>query len=427
MKIILHPERSAWADLTIRTSLDTYEDLERAVKPILRAVKRSGDAALRRYIYKYDKVRVKDFMVGAEEFEEAQSYVSEDLKKAIQQAKYNIAQFHMNQRVSNKKIETVEGVRCWQRSVGIRRVGLYVPSRHAPLFSTILMLGIPANIAGCGETILCSTPDREGRLHPIILYTAKLLNISKVFKVGGVQAIAAMAYGTESIPKVNKIFGPSNQYVTVAKQLVSKQDVAVDLPAGPSELLVLADESANPAFVAADLIANAEHVNNSQPMLLSSSEELVKKVLAEIKRQLPGSSRPESAAKDLEQAHAIVFQSNVEAIEFINMYAPETLSLAIQNAEAVSERIYNAGAIYIGHYTPESISYAAGPNNTLPTNGYAKAYSGLSLDSFVRKINCYDVTAQGLKNIGKHVEEIASAEDLMARKNAVSIRLTNSD
>ena len=423
MKKILNPPKSSWAQLSERAG-KKYEDLYEAVRPILSAVKREGDAALRKYVQKFDNVWIDDFRVTQEEFEEANAFVSDELKKAIQIAKYNIAKFHIAQKESVKKIETMEGVSCWRRSTPIEKVGLYIPSQSAPLFSTILMLGIPANMAGCEDIVLCSTPNKDGTIHPVILYTAQLLNITKVYKAGGAQAIAAMAYGTESIPQVYKIFGPSNQYVTAAKQLVSEEGVAIDMTAGPSELLVIADETANPVFVAADLLSQAEHGKDSQVILAASSEGFVDQVLTEVQRQLRILPRQSIATQALEKSRAIVFNNNLEALEFSNVYAPEHLIISTSNDEALADRVINAGSVFLGPYSPESVGdYASGTNHTLPTEGFARTFSGVSLDSFVKKITFQKLSSKGIANIGNTVEIMAEAEGLQAHKNAVTVRL----
>lgn len=424
MKKIIHPPKSTWSELLNR-NLESHESLEKAVRPILRAIRRSGDKALKRFVFKYDKVRLENFLVSPEEYEEAMPFISKDLKSAIRTAKYNIAQFHMQQKESIKKVETVEGVVCWQKSIPIEKVGLYIPSRNAHIFSTIMMLGIPANIAGCEEIILCSAPDEHGKLDPITLYTAQLLNITKVYKIGGVQAIAAMAYGTESIPKVDKIFGPSNQYVTAAKQLVGKNNVAIDLPAGPTEMIVLADETCNPKFVAADLLANAELMNDSQSIVITYSEELLDSILTELEIQLESSDRKEIAQKSLVQGgKGIVFHNDKQAIEFINAFAPENLIIATQDAEKLGEQVKAAGSVYLGNFSTETAgNYATGPNSTLPTGGYARAYSGVSVDSFVKKVNFQNVSAKGLKRLGNDLKIMANAEELTGRAKAVEVRL----
>lgn len=423
MKKISNPPKNTWVSLSHRAGQD-YADLHPVVMPILQAVKKEGDAALRRYVQQFDKVLIQDFKVSEAEFQEANTLVSEELKKAIQTAKYNIAKFHNSQIEVIKKIETMEGVFCWRRSTPIAKVGLYIPSQSAPLFSTILMLGIPANMAGCEEIVLCTTPNTNGKVHPVILYTAHLLNIKNVFKCGGAQAIAAMAYGTESIPKVYKIFGPSNQYVTAAKQLVSEDGIAIDMTAGPSEVLVIADESANVTFVAADLLSQAEHGTNSQVVLATTSEGFADKILAEVAKQLEQLPRKDIAVQSLDKSLVIVFNNTKEAMEFSNEYAPEHLIIATQDHEILAEKVVNAGSVFLGNYSPESVGdYASGTNHTLPTEGYAKTYSGVSLDSFVKKITFQKLSEKGIQSIGKTVETMAEAEGLHAHKNAVSVRL----
>lgn len=424
MKKIIYPPKSTWSELLNR-NLESHASLEKAVSTILRAIRRSGDKALHRFVSKYDKVHLDNFLVTPEEYEEAMPFISNDLKSAIRTAKYNIAQFHMQQKESIKKVETTEGVVAWQKSIPIEKVGLYIPSRNAHIFSTIMMLGIPANIAGCEEIILCSAPDENGKLDPITLYTAQLLNIRKVYKIGGVQAIGAMAYGTESIPKVDKIFGPSNQYVTAAKQLVGKNDVAIDLPAGPTEMIVLADETCNPKFVAADLLANAEQMNHSQSIAITNSEELLDQILTELEIQLESSDRKEIAQKSLEKGgKGIVFHNSKQALEFINAFAPENLMLCTKDAEKLGEQVKAAGSVYLGNYSTETAgNYASGPNSTLPTGGYARAYSGVSVDSFVKKVNFQNVSAEGLKRLGNDLKIMANAEELTGRAKAVEVRL----
>ncbi len=420
---IMYPPKSDWEALCARAG-KSYEELHQVVMPIIQDVKKNGDAALRHYVEKFDKVRIEQFKVSEREFEEAEAQVSEELKKAIKVAKYNIAKFHIAQQEPVKKIETMEGVTCWRRSTPIAKVGLYIPSQSAPLFSTILMLGIPANMANCEEIVLCSTPNQDGTIHPVILYTANLLNIKNVFKCGGAQAIAAMAYGTESVPKVYKIFGPSNQYVTAAKQLVSEDGIAIDMTAGPSELLVIADDTASPVFVAADLLSQAEHGVDSQVVLATSSENLVEAVMQELYKQLDALPRRDIARASLSKSRIILFKNNMEAMEFSNEYAPEHLIISTANDEVVAERVVNAGSVFLGNYSPESVGdYASGTNHTLPTEGFARVFSGVSLDSFVKKITFQRLTPKGIQNIGNTVEVMAEAEGLQAHKNAVTVRL----
>lgn len=423
MKLSIYPDKSTWTELLRRPVFET-SSLEAMVSGILQAVQREGDAAVKRYTAQFDKVEIESLQVTEAEIEEAVASLDANLKTAIQTAKANIEKFHRQQIQPIEVVETMPGVRCWRKSVGIERVGLYIPGGTAPLFSTVLMLGVPAKLADCKEIVLCSPPNKEGKIHPAILYTAHLVGVTKIFKAGGVQAVGAMAYGTESIPQVYKIFGPGNQYVTAAKQLVNKEGIAIDMPAGPSEVLVCADASANPGFVAADLLSQAEHGVDSQVVLVAFDEEFVAKVNAEIESQLANLPRKNIAAKALANSLAIVVQSEAEALDLINEYAPEHLILSLERAENFSASIINAGSVFIGNYTPESVGdYASGTNHTLPTNGFAKAYSGVSLDSFVKKITFQQLTREGLKNVGPAVEKMAAAEELEAHKMAVSLRL----
>lgn len=425
MKIHINPAKSTWRDLLKRPVFDTAA-LEKTVSEILQSVQNEGDTAIKRYAAQFDKVTIENLQVSETEIQEAIQSLNEDLKQAIQTAKANIEKFHHHQIQPVEIVETMPGVRCWRKSVGIEKVGLYIPGGTAPLFSTVLMLGIPAKLANCKEIILCSPPNKQGNIHPAILYTANLVGITQIFKVGGVQAIGAMAYGTEIIPQVYKIFGPGNQYVTAAKQLINKQGTAIDMPAGPSEVLVCADVSANPAFVAADLLSQAEHGIDSQVVLVAFNENIVQQVQIEIQQQLKNLPRKNIAAKALENSMAIVVKNEAEALDLINEYAPEHLILSIENAEIFAEKIINAGSVFLGHYTPESVGdYASGTNHTLPTNGFAKAYSGVSLDSFVKKITFQQLTKEGLQNVGPAVEKMAAAEELEAHKMAVSLRLNS--
>lgn len=425
MKISIYPDKSTWRELLQRPVFETAS-LEETVSKILQAVKNEGDKALQRYTAQFDKVEIENVQVSETEIQQAIESLDADLKKAIQIAKANIEKFHRQQIQPVEVVETMPGVRCWRKSVGIEKVGLYIPGGTAPLFSTVLMLGIPAKLAGCAAIILCSPPNQQGKIHPAILYTANLIGITKIFKVGGVQAIGALAYGTETIPQVYKIFGPGNQYVTAAKRLVNKSGIAIDMPAGPSEVLVCADASANPAFVAADLLSQAEHGIDSQVVLVAFDYQVVEKVKAEIETQLATLPRKNIAAKALENSLAIVVKNETEALDLINEYAPEHLILSIENAENFAEGIVNAGSIFLGHYTPESVGdYASGTNHTLPTNGFAKAYSGVSLDSFVKKITFQQLTKEGLQKVGPAVEKMAVAEELEAHKMAVTIRLND--
>ena len=383
-----------------------------------------GDRAVLDYEEKFDKVVLASLAVSEEEQQEAENLVSEDLKAAIRLAKQNIETFHAAQRFEGKKVQTQPGVTCWQKAVAIEKVGLYIPGGTAPLFSTVLMLAVPARIAGCKEIVLCTPPGRDGKVHPAVLFAAKVAGVNRIFKAGGIQAIAAMAYGTESVPKVYKIFGPGNQYVTAAKQLVSLRDVAIDMPAGPSEVEVLADETANPIFVAADLLSQAEHGVDSQAILITTSVELQQAVKVEVERQLALLPRKEIAEKSLANSKLIVVDSMTEAIELTNAYAPEHLIIETEDYLSVAERIVNAGSVFLGSLTPESAGdYASGTNHTLPTNGYAKAYSGVSLDSFIRKITFQEIKPEGLNIIGPAIELMAANEQLDAHKNAVSVRL----
>ena len=391
---------------------------------ILESVRCEGDDALRRYEKQFDRVVLDALQVTPAEMEEGVAAVPESLKKAIRQAIDNIRKFHASQAIEVKKVETSPGVWCWQKPVGIEKVGLYVPGGTAPLFSTVLMLAVPARIAGCKEIVLCTPPGRDGKVHPAVLFAAKVAGVNRIFKAGGIQAIAAMAYGTESVPKVYKIFGPGNQYVTAAKQLVSLRDVAIDMPAGPSEVEVLADETANPVFVAADLLSQAEHGVDSQAILITTSVELQQAVKVEVERQLALLPRKEIAEKSLANSKLIVVDSMTEAIELTNAYAPEHLIIETEDYLSVAERIVNAGSVFLGSLTPESAGdYASGTNHTLPTNGYAKAYSGVSLDSFIRKITFQEIKPEGLNIIGPAIELMAANEQLDAHKNAVSVRL----
>ncbi|WP_347394752.1 histidinol dehydrogenase, partial [Parabacteroides leei] len=394
------------------------------VRTVLNEVRNEGDVAVKRYEEKFDKVKLSALQVSEAEMQEAYGLVSDDLKQAIRTAKDNIEKFHASQRFSGQKIETTPGVTCWQKAVAIEKVGLYIPGGTAPLFSTVLMLAVPAHIAGCKEIVLCTPPDKEGKVHPAILFAAKTAGVSKIFKAGGIQAIAAMAYGTESVPKVYKIFGPGNQYVTAAKQLVSLKDVAIDMPAGPSEVEVIADKTANPDFIAADFLSQAEHGADSQAILVTSSEEIVVPVIEAIQEQLSKLSRKEITEKALDHSRIIVLKDEQEVIDFTNMYAPEHLIIQTANYTHIAGQVENAGSVFMGPYTPESAGdYASGTNHTLPTNGYAKAYSGVNLDSFIKKITFQEITAEGIKNLGETIQIMAGNEQLDAHRNAVTIRL----
>ena len=406
MRLIKYPSKEQWTELLKRPALNT-ENLFDTVRSIINKVKTEGDKAVLEYEATFDKVTLSALAVTPEEIQVAGTLVSDELKAAISLAKQNIETFHASQRFIGKKVETMNGVTCWQKSVGIEKVGLYIPGGTAPLFSTVLMLAVPAKIAGCKEIVLCTPPDKNGNIHPAILFAAQLAGVSKIFKAGGVQAIAAMAYGTESVPKVYKIFGPGNQYVTAAKQLVS-----------------LRDASANPVFVAADLLSQAEHGIDSQAILITTSEKLQTEVMAEVERQLAELPRREIAAKSLENSKLILVKDLDEALELTNAYAPEHLIIETENYMEVAERVTNAGSVFLGSLTPESAGdYASGTNHTLPTNGYAKAYSGVSLDSFIRKITFQEILPEGIKAIGPAIEEMAANEHLDAHKNAVTVRL----
>ena len=423
MILISNPDKSQWLEILKRPVMNT-ENLFDTVRSVIDRVKEEGDRAVLDYEEKFDKVVLASLAVSEEEQQEAENLVSEDLKAAIRLAKQNIETFHAAQRFEGKKVQTQPGVTCWQKAVAIEKVGLYIPGGTAPLFSTVLMLAVPARIAGCKEIVLCTPPGRDGKVHPAVLFAAKVAGVNRIFKAGGIQAIAAMAYGTESVPKVYKIFGPGNQYVTAAKQLVSLRDVAIDMPAGPSEVEVLADETANPIFVAADLLSQAEHGVDSQAILITTSVELQQAVKVEVERQLALLPRKEIAEESLANSKLIVVDSMTEAIELTNAYAPEHLIIETEDYLSVAERIVNAGSVFLGSLTPESAGdYASGTNHTLPTNGYAKAYSGVSLDSFIRKITFQEIKPEGLNIIGPAIELMAANEQLDAHKNAVSVRL----
>ena len=423
MKQIKYPSREQWTDILKRPALNT-ESLFDTVRGIINRVRAEGEAAVIDYEATFDKAILTSLAVTEAELEEGVALVSEELKAAISLAKKNIETFHASQRFVGHKVETMEGVICWQKAVGIEKVGLYIPGGTAPLFSTVLMLAVPAKIAGCKEIVLCTPPDKNGKIHPAILFAAQMAGVSKIFKAGGVQAIAAMAYGTESVPKVYKIFGPGNQYVTAAKQLVSLRDVAIDMPAGPSEVEVLADDSANPVFVAADLLSQAEHGVDSQAVLITTSEKLQGDVMKEVERQLAELPRREIAEKSLANSKLILVKDMDEALELTNEYAPEHLIIETENYREIAERVINAGSVFLGSFSPESAGdYASGTNHTLPTNGYAKAYSGVSLDSFIRKITFQEIRPEGMKAIGPAIEIMAANEQLDAHKNAVSVRL----
>lgn len=421
--LIKNPDKSKWDELARRPVVENAL-LEKTVKKILAKVKAQGDKALKKITKELDGVKLKKIAVTDKEIKAAASLMPEELKEAIQQAKANIEKFHSRQTEGNNEIEIIPGIKCWRKSVGIEKVGIYIPGGSAPLFSTVLMLGVPAQIAGCREIVLCTPPLKDGNIHPAILYTATLCGIKNIFKVGGSQAIAAMAYGTETIPKVFKIFGPGNQYVTCAKQLVQLENVAIDMPAGPSELLVIADDKAIPEFVAADLLSQAEHGTDSQVIVATTSESIAEKVQYSIKEQLKELPRKKIATQALKNSKIILFQNLRDAIEFSNLYAPEHLIIACENANELSGQVISAGSVFIGNYSPESAGdYASGTNHTLPTTGYAAMYSGVSVDSFVKKISFQALSQSGLQHIGKSVELMAEAEGLQAHANAISIRL----
>jgi histidinol dehydrogenase len=423
MKIFNNPPATSWNELVTRPQIE-LEFLESSVRNVLNRVKKSGDDALRELTLQYDKATVDQFLVTPLEIEEAKKSLPDALKKSIETAAANITKFHAAQKRDVIKIETMPGVTCWRKGVPIDKVGIYIPGGSAPLFSTVLMLGVPAKLAGCREVVLCTPPDKSGKINPAILFTAQLVGITKIFKVGGAQAIAAMTYGTQSVPNVYKIFGPGNQYVTKAKQLVTEDGVAIDMPAGPSEVLVWADESANPAFVAADLLSQAEHGEDSQVILVLNNASLIDNIKSELDKQLAKLPRKAIAEKALANSRVISFDKNDDAVNFINSYAPEHLIINTKNASELSASITNAGSVFLGNYSPESIGdYASGTNHTLPTNGFAKAFAGVSLESFLKYITYQELTKEGLQSLGPVVEHMAEAEQLIGHKLAVSIRL----
>lgn len=423
MKRYKYPAKKEWAEILKRPSAD-YSSLEKKVKKIMLKVRESGDKAVFKYCKEFDGVKLKTLAIRQKEIDEAIKSVPLELQTSILQAKKNIELFHNSQKEEIKKIETMPGIVCWRQSKGIEKVGLYIPGGTAPLFSTVLMLAIPAQLAGCKEIILCTPPDKKGKINPAILFAAQLCGITKIFKVGGVQAIAAMTFGTESIPKVFKIFGPGNQYVTMAKQLAQQYSIAIDMPAGPSEVLVIADETANPEFVAADLLSQAEHGPDSQVMLVATDEKLSKKIIDAISIQIELLLRKSIAEQALKHSKLIIVNSIAEAIELSDLYAPEHLIIACKNTNEVAQQISTAGSVFIGNFSPESAGdYASGTNHTLPTNGYAAMYSGVSLDSFVKKITYQELTKEGLEKISETVMTMAAAEGLDAHKNAIAIRI----
>lgn len=423
MEIIKYPDRTKWSELTRRGTMDVTALFD-TVRNVLDDVRREGDAAIRKYEKLFDKVDLDAIRVSEEERNEARNLVSDDLKRAILNAKQNIETFHAAQRFEGKKIETAPGVVCWQKAVPIDKVGLYIPGGTAPLFSTVLMLAVPAHIAGCREIVLCTPPGKDGKIHPAILFTAEAAGVNCICKVGGSQAIAAMAYGTESVPKVYKIFGPGNQYVTAAKQWVSLKEVAIDMPAGPSEVEVIADATANPDFIAADFLSQAEHGIDSQAMMITTDEAIVEPVVKAIDRQLSRLPRKEITEKALAHSRIIVLKDRQEVIDFTNLYAPEHLIIQTKEYALLAEQIRNAGSVFLGSYTPESAGdYASGTNHTLPTNGYAHAYSGVNLDSFIKKMTFQEITAEGIAQLGDTIRTMAANEQLEAHKNAVTVRL----
>lgn len=425
MKIIKYPSKEKWDELLKRPTLNV-ESLRETVSQVLNRVRVEGDVAVFDYEKQFDKVSLSALQVTPEELQEAETLVSSELKQAMELAHENIRKFHKSQQFNSTRVETVPGVVCWQKAVAIEKVGLYIPGGTAPLFSTVLMLATPARIAGCQEIVLCTPPNREEKIHPAILCAARIAGVSRIFKIGGVQAIGAMAYGTESVPKVYKIFGPGNQYVTAAKQQVSLRDVAIDMPAGPSEVEVLADGTANPVFIASDLLSQAEHGVDSQAILITTDEALIDKVEAEVERQLNLLPRKEIALRSLENSKLILVKNMDEALELTNRYAPEHLIIQTEEYMNHAERVVNAGSVFLGSLSPESAGdYASGTNHTLPTNGYAKAYSGVSLDSFIRKITFQEISPNGMRSIGPAIEIMAANEQLDAHKNAVTVRLNS--
>ncbi|MBB3698793.1 histidinol dehydrogenase [Flammeovirga yaeyamensis] len=425
MKFYKNPDRSTWGELLQRPAM-RMEEIEKQVAPILKTVATDGDSALRAFSRQFDGAEVDSIIVSEKEFEDAIQLVDSDLKASIDIAIQNITTFHASQKTETLQVETMDGINCWRKSVPIQKVGLYIPGGSAPLFSTVIMIGAPAIIAGCEEVCLCTPPNKEGNIHPAILYTAHKIGIKNVFKVGGAQAIAAMTFGTETIPAVSKIFGPGNQYVTAAKQLATKEGVAIDMPAGPSEVLVWADETAHPEFIAADLLSQAEHGPDSQVILVSSSQEVIDNTMVEVENQLKTLPRQEIAAKALTHSRSFLIEDPKTALDLVNEYAAEHLILSLDNADDICDKIINAGSVFVGHLTPESAGdYASGTNHTLPTYGYAKNYSGVSLDSYYRKITFQKINETGLSALGPHVERMAEAEELQAHKNAVTVRLNS--
>jgi histidinol dehydrogenase len=425
MQLFKYPDSSTWEEL-VRRPLSDLTQKEAIVRGVLEDIRKKGDSALKEYTLKFDQADISQFLVSSAEFEEASALVNPDLKHAIEKAAKNIRAFHQVQKLSLPVIETMPGVKCWQKQVGIEKVGLYIPGGSAPLFSTVLMLAIPAVIAGCQQIVLCTPPNRERKVHPAILFAANLCGVTQVFKAGGIQAIGAMAYGTESIPKVDKIFGPGNSWVMMAKQIVSLSECSIDMPAGPSEVAVMADSTANPEYIAADLLSQAEHGPDSQVILVTTEEELMNKVLEAIDRQVKELPRLETALKALHHSRTILVRNKQEMLDLINLYAPEHLIIATSDANELADKIINAGSVFIGNYTPESAGdYASGTNHTLPTSGWTKSYSGINVDSFCKRITFQEITAEGIQNLGPVIEQMAEAEQLFAHKNAASLRIKN--
>lgn len=423
MNTILNPEQNTWNELTQRPT-QSFQDIELTVSAIFKEIQQKGDKAVAKYTSIFDGITLENNQVTQQEITEAEQQLSDELKEAIQTAKKNIERFHAAQKTAKVAVETLPGINCWQEKKPISKVGLYIPGGSAPLFSTVLMLAVPAKLAGCQEIILCTPPNKEGKINPAILFAAQLCGITQILKIGGIQAIAAMTFGTESVPKVYKIFGPGNQFVTVAKQVATQYGIAIDMPAGPSELLVVADETSNPAFIASDLLSQAEHGADSQVILVTTSQEVLKQTESEIEKQLAVLPRKTIAEQAIAQSRLIYFDSEQKALDFINEYAPEHFIIAAQNEEFYINGIQNAGSVFVGSYTPESAGdYASGTNHTLPTNGYARNYSGVNLDSFLKAITFQKITPKGLQTIGNTIEIMAEAEGLQAHKNAVTIRL----
>jgi histidinol dehydrogenase len=423
MRQFVNPERNLWPQILKRPLMDV-SGLYDSVRSILGMIRQNGDEALREFTLKFDGVEINNFRVLEDEWAAAEKRTDPDLKKAIELAAANIEKFHEAQKTAIVRVETMPGVTCWQKAVPVEKAGLYIPGGTAPLFSTVLMLAIPARIAGCSEIVLCTPPGKDGRINPAILFAARRAGVKKAFRLGGVQAIGAMAYGTESVPKVDKIFGPGNQYVTAAKQLVSMDSVAIDMPAGPSEVMVVADESSDPAFVASDLLSQAEHGPDSQVILVLNNQKLLQQVEDQMKIQIEKLPRKEFAEKSLKNSLAVVMENELEIVKLINIYAPEHLILSTRDCGELAEKVVHAGSVFLGNYTPESAGdYASGTNHTLPTNGWARTYSGVNLDSFMKKITFQEITEEGLKMIGPAIEKMAAAEHLEGHKNAVKLRM----